>query len=138
MDTSTVGDRPVREIMSAHVLGIVPTAPLDVALRMMVEAGIRHLPVVDRHQCLGMLHESDVLWRLWSVTGTNPPRCGAVMRSPAPHVDTSDTVAVAARRMARADTDAVLVLDDGRVAGIVTATNLVGLLATGVTFPKGP
>lgn len=137
MDTLTVGDLPVREVMSAHVLGIVPSAAIEMALRIMVEAGVRHLPVVERRRVLGVLHESDILWRLWSTSETEPVQCTAVMRSPAPCVDASDTVALAARRMAGADSEVVLVLEEGLVVGIVTATNLVGLLATGVVHPKG-
>jgi CBS domain-containing protein len=83
---------PVRHAMSPEVLGIVPEAPLEVALRMMVEARVRHLPVV-------------------------------------PTVDVADNVRTAARRMAEVGTD--FVLDAGRVAGSLTTTNLVRLIADG-------
>jgi CBS domain-containing protein len=117
--------------MTGHVLGIVPEAPLEVALRMMAEAHVRHLPVVDHRGCLGLLHETDVLWRLWSTGGANRPRCDTVMRTPVPCVNATDSVRIAARHMARIGTDVTLVLDDGQVVGIVTATNLVRLLASG-------
>ncbi|HEY7596167.1 MAG TPA: CBS domain-containing protein [Actinophytocola sp.] len=133
MDTSTLDNLPIQRVMSAEVLGIVPSAPLEVALRMMVEAGVRHLPVVERRRCLGLLHESDALWRLWSTTGAGTRPCRTVMRTPPPCVDAAGTVGMAARRMARSASDAVLVLDEGRVVGIVTATDLVDLLAKKVT-----
>lgn len=50
---------------------------------------------------------------------------------PTPCVGLADDVRTAARLMTRAGTDVLLVLDRGRVAGVVTATNLVGLLADG-------
>ena len=131
MDVSGLSDQPVREIMTVEVLGIVPSAPLEVALRMMVEARVHHLPVVDRRGCLGLLYEADVLWRLWSTSDGRRPGCAAVMRRPAPCVEMSATVRAAVRRMRHAGSDAVLVVDGGQVAGIVTATNLIRLLATG-------
>ncbi|GAB1516930.1 CBS domain-containing protein [Actinophytocola sp. KF-1] len=120
----------VREVMTRDVLGIVPSASLEVALRMMVETGVHHLPVVDRRHCLGVVHESDVLWRLWSTAGSRPPTVGAVVRNPSLAVQFDDSVCVAARRMVEAGTDAALVLQDGRLVGIVTGTDLLRLVAT--------
>jgi CBS domain-containing protein len=127
-------DSTAQLVMTSGVLGIVPQAPLEVALRMMVEAGLRHLPVVERGHCVGLLHESDVLWRLWSTTGTEPPRVSTVARAPVVAVTTSDTVPTIARRMVDAETDAAVVIEGGpaagRIVGIVTATDLLRRLAT--------
>jgi CBS domain-containing protein len=119
----------VREVMTPDVLGIVPTAPLEVALRMMVEAGVRHLPVVDGDRCVGLLHESDVLWRLWTTEDRRAPLVAAVVRTPPLSVNAGDTVHTAAGRMTGAKTDAVLVLDAGRLVGIITATDILRLVA---------
>jgi CBS domain-containing protein len=118
-------------VMTPAVLGIVPAAPLEVALRTMVEAGVRHLPVVDRGRCLGLLHESDILWRLWSTGGATSSRAAAVARSPVVAVTTTDDLHTIARRMADAETDAALIVEEGRIVGIVTATDLLRRLATG-------
>jgi CBS domain-containing protein len=118
------------EVMTSKVLGIVPAAPLEVALRMMVEARVRHLPVVDRGHCIGLLHESDVLWRLWtSVPHSEPPRAAVVARKPVVWVDVSDDVRTIARRMVDAETDAAVVAEDDRIVGIVTASDLLRRLA---------
>lgn len=126
---STTERGQVRAVMTPDVLGIVPSAPLEVALRMMVEAGVHHLPVVDRGHCLGVVHESDVLWRLWSTAGSRPPTVGAVVRNPSLAVRADESVRVTARRMVDAGSDAALVLQDGRLVGIVTGTDLLRLLA---------
>lgn len=124
-------DSHAGDVMTPDVLGIVPSAPLEVALRMMVEAAVRHLPVVDRGHCLGVVHESDVLWRLFSAAGRRPPTVGAVVRKPPLAVAAGDSVRVVARRMVEAGTDAALVLQDGRLVGIVTGVDLLRLVATG-------
>lgn len=129
VDISSAGHAPVRQVMTGSVLGIVPTAPPEIALRMMVEAGVRHLPVVADGRCVGLLHEPDLLWNLWSTPGATP-LCGAIARPSPACVEVTDTVGTTARRMAAASTDAVLVLDAGRIAGIVTAVDLVRLLGT--------
>ena len=124
-------DSRVGDVMTPDVLGIVPSAPLEVALRMMVEAAVHHLPVVDRGHCLGVVHESDVLWRLFSTAGRRPPTVGAVVRKPPLTVAADDSVPVVARRMVEAGTDAALVLRDGGLVGIVTGVDLLRLVAIG-------
>lgn len=128
-------DSTARVVMTPDVLGIVPSAPLEVALRMMVEARVRHLPVVDDGHCVGLLHESDVLWRLWSTAGAASSPVVAVARTPVVTVAASDGVRTIARRMVDAATDAAMVVDGspggGRIAGIVTATDLLRRLADG-------
>jgi predicted transcriptional regulator len=124
---STV-DTTVGVAMTSEVLGIVPGASLEVALRMMVETGVRHLPVVDRGRCVGLLHESDVLWRLWSTAGA-PPLAAAVARAPVVSVGVSDDLRAVARRLVDAETDAAVVTEDGRIVGIVTVTDLLRRLA---------
>jgi CBS domain-containing protein len=122
-------DETAELVMTANVLGIVPAAPLDVALRMMVEARVRHLPVVERGRCVGMLHESDVLWRLWSAPGAESTRVVVVARTPVVSVAVADDVTTIARRMMDAETDAAVVTEGGRITGIVTAADLLRRLA---------
>ena len=129
--STTEAREQVREVMTPDVLGIVPSAPLEVALRMMVEAAVHHLPVVDRGRCLGVVHESDLLWRLWTTAGGRPPTVGAVVRTPPLAGPADEPVRVAARRMVVAGTDAALVLQGGRLVGIVTGTDLLRLVAAG-------
>jgi CBS domain-containing protein len=121
--------------MTSAVLGIVPAAPLEMALRTMVEAGVRHLPVVDRGHCVGLLHESDLLWRLWSTGGATSSTAAAVARTLVVAVATTDDLCTIARRMTDAETDAALVVEEGRIVGILTATDLLRRLAAGQPSP---
>lgn len=126
---STMDSAKVRLVMTREVLGIVPSAPLEVALRMMVEAKVRHLPVIDGGHCLGLLYESDVLWRLWSTVGSQPPDVGAVARTPVLSVASDAPVWTVARRLVAADADAAVVVDSNRIVGIVTAFDMMRLVA---------
>lgn len=120
---------PVAEVMTPDVVGIVPDAPLEVALRLMVTAGVKHLPVITAQRCVGLLHETDVLWRLWT-HGEAADEVGVVCRAGAPAVDVGADLATVAAALAEADTDAAVVSDRRRVVGIVTASDVVRYVAS--------
>ena len=124
-------DPTAAEIMTAHVVGITPDAPLSEVLRLMAGTGVRHLPVMDGARCTGLVVEVDVvrcvaqggpLATAWSV------QAGEIAR-PVERLPSTATRSDVARAMQAAGSDAVLVVDDGQVRGIVTATDLVRSLA---------
>lgn len=51
----------VREIMTEKVLYVGPNQPLDECMAIMTEKRIRHLPVMDNGQLLGVISIGDVL-----------------------------------------------------------------------------
>ena len=51
----------VREIMTAKVYHVSPTASIDECMMLMSEHHIRHLPVVDDDRVVGMMSIGDVL-----------------------------------------------------------------------------
>jgi CBS domain-containing protein len=125
-------DPPLSTVMSRDVVALDAEARLPTALHVMATTGVRHLPVVDRGRCLGVLVETDLIRCLAEgvhpfttpVTATLRQLC---RRSPelAPTARASE----AARCMSADVSDAVLITDHGHVVGIVTATDLVRLLA---------
>lgn len=126
---SVSSDLRVKSVMSQRLIGISPDASLELALRAMTQSGVRHLPVVVKGRCLGLLHESDLLWRLWAHPGV-PANAGDCSRRPAPVVDLEDDVAHAAMIIDGGGTDAAIVTERGRVVGIITATDLVRIVAS--------
>jgi len=126
----TVGDRRVGEVMRPQVLGIDATAGADVGLQMMVGAGVHHLPVMEHGRCIGLLYEADVVWHLarWALLDTIPT-AGDLASRPPPHVSVDQTVREAAAEIASSTGDVVLVTDQDRVVGSLTADDLVSLVA---------
>jgi CBS domain-containing protein len=130
-------DPPVTSVMSHEVVVIDAEARLPTALRVMATTGVRHLPVVERGRCLGVLVETDLIRSL--AQDTRPSGSMALDRAvaaplrqlhrPAPQLPPTARVSDAARHMATDVSDAVLVVDGGLILGIVTATDLVRLLA---------
>lgn len=130
----TSADPPVTTLMTCRVVAVVPGTVLVDALRVMNSAGVRHLPVVEHGRCVGLLAEVDVLRRLVAQGLTRPGptarlTAGAICRRPVPAVAVHATRSNAAREMLACSSDAVLVLRDGMVLGIVTASDLAASLA---------
>ncbi|MGH4023827.1 MAG: CBS domain-containing protein [Pseudonocardiaceae bacterium] len=128
--------------MTSRVVAVVPGTALVDTLRVMDSAGVRHLPVVENGRCVGLLAEVDVLRRLVAQGPLRPGptarlTAGVVCRRPAPAVTARGTRAGAARAMLTCGSDAVLVLDDGLVLGIVTVSDLAASLAAPVAAGPG-
>jgi len=56
-----IGHRPVKEVMSKDVVTIESDTPLNEAIVKMVRKGINRLPVVDKHELVGMVTRGDVI-----------------------------------------------------------------------------
>lgn len=136
--TGDLGDRPVRDVMTPTVLAVLATTSMDVALQIMLGAGIHHLPVMDHGECVGLLHETDVVWHLAATpTGERLPTAGEGARTPVATVSPDTTVSQVAERMFASSSDALVVADAERIVGILTANDLLGVLA-GRERGRGP
>lgn len=124
--------RPVTEVMSRPVLGVTTRATLAEALDLLVEAGVRHLVVIDEtDRCAGILSDRTVA-AIWAQDPTALVRIpvGIVLDAQAPTVEVGATVNEAARVMGDAGLDAVAVITgDGLPVGIVTSADLIALLS---------
>jgi|tagenome__1003787_1003787.scaffolds.fasta_scaffold18881265_1 CBS domain-containing protein len=129
----------VEDLMTTPVIAIVPDASLAVALRLLATRCVRHLPVVDGPHCLGIILETDIAHLLaYTPTPTSlPPFYAVDLCKAAPVVRPRDRRSTAAGRMRDANFDAALVIDDERLIGIVTSTDLVRSIAAEVA-PASP
>jgi CBS domain-containing protein len=87
---------------------------------------MRHLPVVSRGRCVGVLVDVDLVAA--AVDGV-AGGVGPLARRPVPTVALRADAPTAARAILAGGMDAALVVDDGVVVGIVTATDVVAALA---------
>ncbi|HLO32484.1 MAG TPA: CBS domain-containing protein [Anaerolineales bacterium] len=54
-------DTKVSEIMTSHVITVDCSQPLEECMTLMIEQNIRHLPVLDGSELMGLLSVRDVL-----------------------------------------------------------------------------
>ncbi|HUN26513.1 MAG TPA: CBS domain-containing protein [Steroidobacteraceae bacterium] len=147
------------QVMTSNVVTVGPDTPIEEAVRIMIGHRISGLPVVDASGgVLGLLTEGDLLrrvetgtgepqpaWRRWlagpgpgarSYVRTHARKVGEVMSQPpiavAPESELAEVVALMeARRIKR-----VLVLERGRLIGIVSRADLLRALEQ--LLPKSP
>lgn len=111
------------------------SSPISEAHRVLQRAPFHHLIVVDGDDPVGMLASSDVLRLVYDADGSDETRLGAfldhqftiddAMTEELRTLPTTATVRDAAEAMADGETHSVVVLDDGKLAGIVTTTDIV-------------
>jgi CBS domain-containing protein len=121
-------DPPLSSLMTHRLVGITPDADVHIALRLMATSGVRHLPVLTDGRCLGLVCERDVVRHLAGPEAPLPTPVAGLYR-PAPVLGTRDRRSTAATQMQASGIDAVLVVENARLVGIVTATDLVRSLA---------
>jgi CBS domain-containing protein len=134
----------VSDLMTTELVTVTADTTLKDAAALMLERGISGLPVVDGDRVLGVLSETDILFKertrperhglLDWIThyGEDPPTAklearvaGDAMTSPAVIVPSRRAVSDAATMMLDLGIDRLPVVDSGRLVGIVTRSDLV-------------
>ena len=125
-------DPPLRALMSVRLVGITPDASVRTALLLLASAGVRHLPVLAGANCIGLVTEHDVVRCVADVGLTAASATVAVSQlcRLVPLLGPDQRRSAAALDMQTADVDAVLVVDAGKLVGIVTATDVIRSLAS--------
>jgi CBS domain-containing protein len=59
-------DTPVSEIMTERVIGVTPATTVQECMALMTEMHIRHLPVMERGQLMGVISIGDVVKSIMS------------------------------------------------------------------------
>jgi CBS domain-containing protein len=121
--------RPIRPLVSGRDVVVVDvTTSVVQAARIMSERQIGAVPVVDGEKVAGIFTERDVMARVVAA-GVNPAETpvSAVMSTSLIVADVGDTHDVCLRRMQQARVRHLLVLDGGRLAGVLSLRDLLAL-----------
>ncbi len=127
----------VREIMSTDITTIRPSNSLQEAEMLMDENRIRHLPVLDGSQLVGIVTQRDVLAALPSSVGdfefedeknfTSRVRIEEIMHSAIETITPDLDVAVAAEMLEIQKIGCLLVQSGKKLVGIITENDFVRL-----------
>jgi CBS domain-containing protein len=134
----------VAEVMTENVFTVTPETPLKIVATRMLEYGISGMPVVNGDRVLGVISETDILFKEriapdrqgvvdWLVHyGEDPPQAkleartaGEAMTTPAVIIASGRPIADAAALMLDLSIDRLPVVDSGRLVGLVTRADLV-------------
>lgn len=129
----------VGAIMTPQPVTIGRQESLTTAHRLMRSHNIRHLPVLDHGDLVGILSLRDLLF-METLRGVDNDKdiVEDAMTMDTYAVSPDTPVATVARQMARKRYGCAVVMERGRVAGIFTATDALRLVAAVVPITAAP
>lgn len=139
----------LREIMTRWPVTVTRETSVMEARRLLLRHRFRHLPVVHGNAVVGIVSDRDLLLRdqqLVDALGQlrsdlvngRYRHVGDVMTAPPVTVVPETTVAAAAALLRRHGVSALPVVEEGRLVGIATTSDLLGVLIDGAaTSPRG-
>lgn len=120
--------------MNTEVITVGPEAPASVALATMRRHRIRHLVVVEHGRLLGIVSERD-LGGTRAAAARRDRTVRDLMTADPVSAKPATTLRQAANLMRGRTIGCLLVVEDGRVVGIVTTTDLLDQLGRGAARP---
>lgn len=132
----------IRNLMTAPAVTVTAETPIGTALRLLDDQKITAMPVVDKNGVLtGIVSEADIVQdatllndrvpiaAIRTTTETPPRRVADVMSYLVVTVDADDELGVAVDLMWSTMVKSLPVLEHGRVAGMISRSDVVHLLA---------
>lgn len=121
----------LQDVMIRSVLSISPEATIVEAAERMTQKNVSCILVTDpAGQLLGIVSERDILNKVVAKTHKRKPLVGEVMTSPVISASPNLSIFEASRMMESKNIKRLPILQDGRLLGIVTLTNLTQALAS--------
>ena len=126
-----MGSLTLENVMTPQPLTIGRDQKLITAHKMMVDNGIRHLPVLDRGELVGVLSQRD-LYFVETIAGVDKlkDRVEEAMSSDARAFAPTAPLRDVAAEMFEHKLGCAVVVERDRVVGIFTATDALRILAT--------
>ncbi len=132
----------IKEVMKQVLTTVSPATTLTDAYTLMQNSNIRHLPVVENNKLVGIVTDRDL--RLSTSKLAKHPfepneAIGNIMSQPVKTTHPSDPIESAAKLMRELKIGCLPVVEEQRLIGIVTITDMLDalLLLTGITQPSG-
>jgi CBS domain-containing protein len=132
---------PVSTLMTPFPYFVRPDEPVARVLALMRQHGIRHVPVKQEDRVVGLISEGDLRWLTNPVGGAVDPETVRVrdVQVPPPYaVELSAPLGPVLLEMARRHVGSAIVLRSGRLAGIVTETDVCRALGLVLERRFGP
>lgn len=128
---------PVSSIMSTDLVSVNTTQSLTEVNDLLESNGIHHMPVVSGEEVIGMISKTD-LQKISFVSSYGEEHVGTsmynilsieqVMTKDVETVESKDTIHDVAEILAKNEFHALPVVDDGKLTGMVTTTDLINYL----------
>jgi len=121
----------VKDIMKTNVISIDSSKTIKEAACMMDDSNVGCVIITKDDSPIGILTERDFVKRIAAKNKDLSSPLSEVISSPLTTINSDDTVWDAAEKMKRNEIHKLPVLDDNKVTGIITATDLVEICSMG-------
>jgi CBS domain-containing protein len=115
----------VRDTMKKEVISIDSSLTVKDAAKMMADLGVGCLVVTEKNVPVGILTERDFVTRITSLEKSSSTSIRKVMTSPLITISPDDTAKKLAELMKEKKIHKVPVVENGKLVGIVTATDMI-------------
>jgi CBS domain-containing protein len=130
---------PVKEVMTKEVVTITPKDNIARAAKLMSSNRVGCLVVVQNRSPIGIVTERDILTKVVGLD-LKPSKVlvGEVMSSPPVTIGPDVEVSEAAKLMSKHDIRRLPVINEGKLVGIVTASDLASVVPDMAEFADVP
>ncbi len=123
------------ELMSSPVITVNSSESIENAWKIMQDKQIKHLPVIDRGELVGICNQSSILGRViidkqGRLEGVKPELVSETMNEIVVTTSSDTDIRHVAQALTEMDIDALLIMDQNQdLKGIVTSSDLLRRLA---------
>jgi CBS domain-containing protein len=122
----------IANVMTKSVISVDVTITVNEAAKMMEDAKVGAVIVMENNLPVGIVTDRDFSVKVVSHAYQITAPVKQIMSSPLVSINSDETVRMAADLMHDRRIRKIPVIDDGKVVGIITATDIVNLLAVSV------
>ncbi len=121
-------DVPAKEVMTREVCTAAPDETLHAAAKKMIEFGVGSIVVVDEGEPRGIVTEKDILSKVVAKNKTpSEVKLREIMSSPVITILPTTSIREATRIMIKRGIRRLPVIDNGKLVGIVTDTDILNI-----------
>ena len=128
-------DKKLKEIMKEKLHTISPDERVIHARRMMIDENVARLPVIDQGKLVGIISDTEITFALASLKRSislgrqkhalDELMVKDVMKTPVIWTESGMTVSKAAKVMTKNNVGALPLIDNNKIIGIITRTDLI-------------
>ena len=122
----------IANVMTKSVISVDASLTINEAAKMMEDAKVGAVIVMENNLPVGIVTDRDFSVKVVSHAYQITSPVKQIMSSPLVSINSDETVRMAADLMHDGRIRKLPVIDDGKVVGIITATDIVNLLAVSV------
>ena len=122
----------IANVMTKSVISVDASLTINEAAKMMEDAKVGAVIVMENNLPVGIVTDRDFSVKVVSHAYQITAPVKQIMSSPLVSINSDETVRMAADLMHDGRIRKLPVIDDGKVVGIITATDIVNLLAVSV------